>query len=641
MGRTKNNLVELFFDKAVLAAAGIAALLILFFFVIGSPNAIEYNGLKLSPGKVDRVINEKALQLQMQFKKEPTDSNEYKSQKPAYLALISDSINNIKTQIVFPKASYSTETEGTANRVYRLPSIENISAPTIASVKMAAYVPTEELSGDLTYANADTKLADVDLVTVESSINAKKLYDSFRAAFVGKNMPVEWRNEQYAKPVFAVVELQRRTAQSLGTWSEWETVPRTKICHLKKLLELPKKAAEYEIQLSMVQFAKAEMMYEILQPAVYDNAIPAEPWLCPSLYNDRAKRLKKEDEEKTRLELEAERATRLSERTARSATTTRPPAATRPPTAGTNTDTRTGGTPAPAVTTTKPQPTKQPAGRTAAARTGAATTELGLFNELRLAEKSKPELMEKLVFWANDDTAKPGEKYQYRMRIGVFNPIAGTNWLGEEQKDLQDKAVLYSNFSEPTGTVEIDESLKFFATEIRELQKGNAVDKTIEVKVARYTLGNWVTKVFSVKKGEQIGTVVDAAETRLAKVGVEIDTVDFSTGAVVIDSRRVSEWLGAGVLRQRDFDELMYSRGGGLIQTMPIRERYWPDDVVKVYKEIGQAETAEPVSLLTREQTRSGSGAASQGRESPGRASNPGMPDEMVSPGGTPGRERY
>jgi hypothetical protein len=660
MGRTKNNLVELLLDKVVLGIAGIAALLILVFFVIGNPNAVEVNGQKLSSGQIDKSIKERAQGILDQLKKAPADSNEYKSQKSAYLALMNDSINNIKTEIVFPKAPYSTDPSIAPNRKYRVPSVEdiNIANPTVASIKMAAYVPTENLSETLTYAEVDTKLADVDLVTVESSFNSKKLYGSFRSAFAGKSMPEGWRNEQYAKPVFAVVELQRRSAQPDGSWSQWETLPRTKICHLKKALILPKKAAEYEIQLSIVQFAKPEMMYEILQPAAYDNAIPVEPWLCPSLYNERAKRLKKEDEDKKKLELEAEKAAKLSDRASRSAATTRQPMATRQPATGGEMGMGMGGIPgmgAPAASTTRPPQQQQrqqtaPTPRQLVDRTAltqqtstAAISELESFKALTLTETSKPEQMEKLVFWAHDDTTVPGGKYQYRMRIGVFNPIAGKDWFNEEQKDFKYQTVLYSKFSEPTETVEITERLKFFATNIREVQKGNSVDKTIEIKVAHYTLGNWVTKVFNVKNGEQIGTVVDAAETRLAKSNEEIETVDLSTGAIMVDSRRVSQWTGTGTLRPRDFDELMYSLGSNSIQTVPIRERYWPDDVVKLYKEITQAETAEPVVLLTREQARSGSGSIGTGRPTPGGTPDFGMPGEIgpgMMPGGMPGGMR-
>jgi hypothetical protein len=629
MRRTKGSLIELIADKAVLAIAAIAALWVLFSFIIGSPT-IEYAGQKLSPGRIDKAVNEKASNLQKGLMKEPVDSNTYQPKKPAYTALINDSIKGVKTDILFPKAPYSKGTTVTANRIYQLPGIENISTPILASARMAAFVPTEELGGDLTYENINTKLADVDLVTIESSIDAKKLYDSFRTSFAGKNMPEEWRIEQYAKPVFAVVELQRRTEQPDGAWSQWAAVPRTKVCHLKKALELPKKADEYEIQIAMVQFAKTEIMKEILQPSVYDNAIPAEPWLCPTLYNEREKRFEKEAAERKKQELEAERASRLSERAAQTAT--RPSTATRSTMPGTGMAPDRREMPGTAPTRTQPvrQPvtSRPPVNRTSVTdQAEPAASELQLFKELMLTENSKPGEMEKLTFWAHDDTTKPGEKYQYRIRIGVFNPIAGTNWLNEEQKDLQDKTVLYSNFSEPTETVEIPQRLRFFATGIREVEKGYTVDRTVEVKVARYTLGNWVIKTFNLKNGEQIGTVVDAAETRLADAGIEIDTIDFFTGAIMVDVRRVTEWVGARVLRQRDFYELIYSQNGNTIQTMPIRERFWSDEITKSYKEITQAEAGELVMLLTREQAKSGSGLTQQGS---GRTTDRGIPFDLL-----------
>jgi hypothetical protein len=635
MGRTKGSLIELIADKAVLTVAAIAALWVLFSFVISSPT-IEYAGQKLSLGRIDDAVNKKALILQEKLRKEPADSNVYQPKKSAYLALVNDSIKGVKTDILFPKAPYSTGIIVNPNRIYRLPSIENISTPILASATMAAFVPTEELGGDITYENANTKLADVDLVTIESGIDAKKLYDNFRESFAGKSMPEEWRIEQYAKPVFAVVELQRRTEQPDGAWSQWTIVPRTKICFLKKALNLPKKADEYEIQIAMVQFAKTEMMKEILQPSVYDNAIPAEPWLCPSLYNEREKRLEKEKVEAERQRQELERASRLNERAAR--TTTRQPTSTRPTIPATGMPPIAREIPAAAPTPTRRQPAapRPPANRTTD-QTKPAANELRSFEELTLTENSKPEQMEKLVFWAHDDTTKPGEKYQYRIRIGVFNPIAGTNWFSEEQKDLQDKVVLYSNFSEPTETIEIPQRLRFFAMDFREVEKGYTVDRTVEVKVARYTLGNWVTKTFNLKNGEQIGTVVDVAETRLAGAGFDIDTIDFSTGAVMVDVRRGTEWVGTGVLRSRDFYELMYCQNDNSIQTMPIRERFWPDEITKSYKEITQAEASEPIMLLTREQAKSGTGLTQQGS---GRTTYRRTGKDLEMPSGSPGRFR-
>jgi len=632
MGRIKTNLIELFIDKAVLAVAIIAALLILFIFVIGSPNAIEYDGKKLAPGQIDEFINRKAATVQEQLKKEPQDTNSYEPKAPLYLGLIKNSIKDVNTNINFPLPGYPTGTVIAANRIYRLPTIEQIENPSTAIVTMAAFVPTEELSETVTYDKAETKLADIDLVTVESGINAKQLYESFRTALAGKKIPDEWKiEEQYTRPVFAKVELQRRTLLEDGSWSQWVEVPKIKTCHPKKT-QLPAQVDEYgtQIAIAMEQFAKTEIRNEILQPPWYDNAIPAEKWLCPLLYNERQKKLDKEQAELKKQQLEAEKAKRLIEKTTR----TRQPAArqtpTQPPLGGLPGGLEGGegrGTPGPAGGQPQTQPRQprpspvqtrqQPPQKTKTAPTTAekrqTPTEEQQFNELLLTEKTNPADLEKLVFWAHDDTTKPGEKYQYRIRIGVFNPIAGKPWFSQEQKDLQDQLVLFSNFSEtdPNKPIEIPNKLRFFATDIRE------ADKTVEVKVARYTLGNWVTKTFSVKNGEQIGTVINAAGTRLEKAGIQTESIDLATGNVMVDARRVTEWVGAGFLRAREFYELLYCKTGQAIATVPIKERYWPEEIAKVYKEIEQAEAAEPITLLTRDGAVSGIRRTTETRSMP------------------------
>jgi hypothetical protein len=177
--------------------------------------------------------------------------------------------------------------------------------------------------------------------------------------------------------------------------------------------------------------------------------------------------------------------------------------------------------------------------------------------------------------------------------------------------------VLFSSFSESTETIEIPNKLHFFATDIREVEKGYTVDKTVEVKVARYTLGNWVTKTFSVKNGEQIGTVINTAGTRLEKAGIQTESIDLATGNVMVDARRVTEWVGAGFLRAREFYELLYCKTGQAIATVPIKERYWPEEIAKVYKEIEQAEAAAPVVLLTRTEAASGIRRTTETRSMP------------------------
>jgi hypothetical protein len=603
MKRTKANLIELFIDKIILAAAVIAAIVILLFFVIFSSNTVEYGGERVSPGEIDESINRKAAELQRTLNERPEDSNLYEPKMPLYLSLIKDSIKGVDTNITFPLPGYSTDTAAVENRIYRLPTIKQAGKPSVAVVTMAAYIPIEELTEAVTYDKAETKLADLDLVTVESSINAKELYDDFKSAFAGRN--VVWKIEQYAKPVFAKVELQRRTLLSDGSWSQWAEVPRTKICS-RKTLKLPTGTNEYEIQIALVQFGKSDIMNEVLQPPAYDNAIPVERWLCPSLYNERQKRLEKEKEEIRRQQLEAERASRMLSKTRSPATT---PGGTQPTTT-TTTRTPSGRQTRPISVQQQSTPSTpsrtRPSSPTTPAEVKQVMTEEQRFNEILLSDKTNVGELEKLVFWAHDDTAKPGAKYQYRIRIGVFNPIAGKNWLSKEQKELQNEMILFSSYSEPTETIEIPNKLYFFATDMRETKKGNIVDKTVEIKVARYTLGNWVSETFNVKAGEQIGTISDKAKARLEKAGIQIDSIDLTTGYVMVDTRTVTEWGGTNILKEKTFSELLYCKPGQSFMTMPIKERFWPEEMSKVYKEISQAEAAEPVVLRTREQIRGG-----------------------------------
>ncbi|MGB8225424.1 MAG: hypothetical protein WCE45_00960 [Sedimentisphaerales bacterium] len=632
MGRTKSNLVELFIDKIILAAALIISLGILLVFVIRSPNTIKYDGKKFAPGQIDEYINRKAGTLSEQLKQEPQDNNSYEPKVTLYLGLIKDSLKNVDTNIDFPLPDSPAETVGIENRTYQLPKIELAGKTSVADVTMAAYVPTEELSDALPYGNAETKPADVDLVTVESSINAKQLYGSFNSALAGKNIPDEWKIEQqYAKPIFAKVELQRRTLLEDGSWSQWTEVPKTKICYSKNILHLAAQTNEYETQIALVQFAKTEIRNEVLQPPVYDNAIPAEKWLCPSLYKERQKKLEKEKEELKKQQIEADKAKKLQEKASR----VRQPAVRQAPSqsrGGGGEDGGGGGSMPQAQPRQRPvavqqTPSRQPPQRTrpTAPEGQKGPTEEQQFNEMLLSEKTNLDTLEKLVFWAHDDTTKPGEKYQYRIRIGVLNPIAGKPWFSPEQKDLQNQMVLFSNFSEPTETIEIPNKLHFFATDIKETEKGGIVDRSVEVKVARYTLGNWVSETFSVKPGEQIGTVSnnEKIKARLVQAGIEAGPIDLTTGNIMVDARRTTEWTGTALLKSKEFYELLYCRPGQVIQTMPVKERYWSEEVSKIYKEIKDAESAEPVVLLSRSDAASGA-STTRTRGTPSETGTPG-----------------
>ena len=642
MSSKKGNIVELFIDKAILAVAGLVSIVILLTFVI-STTKIEYKNNWYGPAEIDKEINRNALKLRDKLQKDPNTANRYKSQKSQYLSQLEDSIKQIDTAIQYPLAGYASKAQEDQHRIYRIPSVPPIEKPTAAVAKMAAFVPTEELTPTVTYQTVETKLEDMDLVTVESAINAKQIYTDFQEAFAGKGVREAWRSGQYAKPVFAKVELQRKIQQSDGSWSDWAEVPRTKICYLKKSLQIPNKASEYDMGISLVQFAKDEFRGEILQPPVYYNAISGVPWISPSFYNERQKEITKQQDEARRLQIEAEKAKKLQDKAnqpSRQPTITKQPtrssggdigegALSRAPAGGVREPVtpRTPTTPRqpPAANPTRKPPVDKPPGTgkpernvtTTPAEQAQSASEESKFNAIRLTPNTNPGELDKLVFWAHDDTAEPGEKYQYRIRIGVFNPIAGKKWFTEDQNDLRDQVVLWSKFAEANDVVEIPQRLYFFASDVREIEKGGNVDKTVVVMVARYMFGNWFSHTFNVKSGEEIGKIVEAADPRLEQAGISSDTINFSTGAVMVDARKVTEWIGSGSLRQRDYYEFLYSRDGKTIEKAAIKERFWSAKVAKIYKEISDALAVPPVALLSWSQASTSSGQQILQRTSP------------------------
>ncbi|MGD0786304.1 MAG: hypothetical protein ABR969_10905, partial [Sedimentisphaerales bacterium] len=341
MSSKKGNIVELFIDKAILAVAGLVSVVILLTFVI-STTKIEYKNNWYGPAEIDKEINRNALKLRDKLQKDPNTANRYKSQKSQYLSKLEDSIKQIDTAIQYPLAGYASKAQEDQHRIYRIPSVPPIEKPTSAIAKMAAFVPTEELTPTVTYQTVETKLEDIDLVTVESAINAKQIYTDFQEAFAGKGVREAWRSGQYAKPVFAKVELQRKIQQSDGSWSDWAEVPRTKICYLKKSLRIPNKASEYDMGISLVQFAKDEFRGEILQPPVYYNAIPGVPWISPSFYNERQKEITKQQDEARRLQIEAEKAEKAKKLQDKANQPSRQPTTTKQPTRSSGGDTGEG-----------------------------------------------------------------------------------------------------------------------------------------------------------------------------------------------------------------------------------------------------------------------------------------------------------
>jgi hypothetical protein len=223
--------------------------------------------------------------------------------------------------------------------------------------------------------------------------------------------------------------------------------------------------------------------------------------------------------------------------------------------------------------------------------------EISITESTDIAKMDKP-----LQFWAYDDTVEPG-KYRYRIRLGVFNPIAGTNQFSEQDKSLKNKVILWSKFSDATETVDIPGMLYFFPREIQE------ATKAVTVQVSRYVLGYWYSKDFTVKQGELIGKVGEYKITEEEeKGGVTIPkTVDYTTGAVVVDIVPVTDWSGGNNLHVNRFYDLLYSSNGKDIERRPIKSKYWTKALQNKFNEINTDEK-EPKAPLRAWEGKAGMG---------------------------------
>ncbi|MHC4559661.1 MAG: hypothetical protein ACYS80_20400, partial [Planctomycetota bacterium] len=260
------------------------------------------------------------------------------------------------------------------------------------------------------------------------------------------------------------------------------------------------------------------------------------------------------------------------------------------------------------------------------------------FDKIRLTGRTLLEKMkEPLVFWAHDDTVEPRKHYRYRIRLGVFNPVAGTDQLADQDISRKNEVVLWSEFSDVTEPVEISGRLYFFAKHIREPAN------VVTVQVSKYVLGYWYSEDFKVSKGEVIGNVVETEtetdrqrnqrnqrrpefgrgmldprmgadrtmmDPRMGAFGsfggpqeksVVPETIDYSTGAVLVDAVAVNDWSGDNNLTTRRYYDMLYSMDGADIEHMPVRTAYWAKDLRDMYGKISILDkvTKEPFKAFS------------------------------------------
>jgi hypothetical protein len=580
-------------EKIILILVGILASFLLVIFVIVSPVKIRYEQRKFYPATIDDFIKGKADDIQISIDGPPRPKEGYKPKRGEFLDLIASTVqfNNG----IFPTVPDYTKSIGELPK-YRIPEANGITEPASDYIRAVAYIPKTEVTEQKPYSYQNCEPNDIDLVTVEAKVDVALLNKNFKETFAGQSVKEDWRDEKLSIPVFASVNLQRQELLKDGSWSDWQDVPRARIEAERKKFEIiddVSKLPKGGMEVRLLEYKDKNSQIELLQPITYQIATADEEWLPPTLHK-KFKKIQAELKVKERAEaarIEAERA-----RTARTSAGRGNPPGTPANIRGPGAAAGAGRNPLTAPMTTAVSTTTQNSPELQAVRDE--------YKKLLLTESSDlAKLKEPLLIWALDDTVKPGKEYQYRVRLGVFNPVASTDKIEDSDLSLKNKAIVWTGFIDVPDTIEVPAKVYFFAKDIQE------AEKKVIVTISRYMLGYWYSSDFFVRPGDLIGKAVSLENdkdnenpdnplfSRITSSSLKPKNVNYSTEAVVVDTLKINTWTGTSIIYNKSYFDMLYSYDGTEIEHMPVGSGNWPSQLRVLYNNIKTLEKEPRLAL--------------------------------------------
>ena len=611
MIRKQSNFIDEHIEKVALVIGGLLAIYVLYAFVWRGPELI-FDNKKFSPGELDKHIAEQSEKLKERLARDPILKPPYVPQSVSFLARI-NSVLDKDLNVLWPVPS-SVETM--VDKKYRMPVIGSVNDVSVEHIRAVAYVPKVAVTAENVGLEDTYEPNDLDLVTVQASFDFAPLIDSFQECFAGREVPEGWRDAGLAKPVFAAVQLQRQRLGDNGEWGQWEDMPRVKITPKRddyNITEDVKGLPSGGVMVQVAKFSDPQIQVKLLQPEPYKIASAEDDWLPPLLHRKFLTVRREKEAQDRRETIATEREAKAAEE--RDKTASRParedrgatekPRGTTEQTGRTTTPGRAAGgggrggmemgggaSRNPSRTTTaKPDRTPERDRRsepTAAEQKKVAkpvVTEATIYDEMKkmlLTRKDISKLRETVTLWAHDDTAEPGASYQYRIRLGVFNPVAGTGQVREENAANDSKVILWSGFSDVTDVVAIPKRLYFFPVNVQEAARA------AEVQVCKYVLGYWHSEQFMVKRGDVIGRVAKVEPSEKDKTAnVKLpEMIDYATGAIVVDMVAMNDWFGDKALQSRQYFDVLFSFDGTSVERLPAKLMYWPEELRLKYSEL-------------------------------------------------------
>jgi len=631
-------------EKIVLGLVGLLGLYLLLTQVILGPNRVRYGNRYYSPGSIDDQIRRQAEDVAAGLDRDPSPPADYRSPlrgpldannpvragisgplKGGFLELFGSALGHMGVDGASPLPMYATggpTVSAAKDRTYRLPEVGDIDDVKVDHIRAAAYIPMTPITETNPYQDSGCDINDQDLVTVEAKFDLAGLAERFRESFTGDDVPAAWRDVSLAEPVFAAVQLQRRQSLDDGRWGDWQEVPRCLVEARRDLLRIPdanQDSGGAGVQVRKILFSKRDVMCDLLQPPTYQIASAYDDWLPPTLHREFLDLLAKQKKEEQRQAREGDRAAQDTARPDRRRAMDNMAGGDTMSTSGRRDsmmgrgamDQRTGrANPRSGRLDQRNDPMAGP-GRRGSTRPGTgrpgdltqdpemmgmvpgmenqmALSQVYLrFEQLRLTPFTDLTKLKELVFWAHDDTVEPGNTYQYRVRLGVLNPLAVTDQVGSAGQDRKHQAILWSRFSEVTAPLEIPARQYFFA---KDFQENSGV---VSIEVCKFFLGYWRSQDFTVRPGEVIGRQIESKpkdsrnaqllDPMMAQYGpapsaeqiFEPAEIDYGTGAILVAVSRVDGWTGDNRLRAQAYYDMLYSFDGSDIQRAPIGTSNW------------------------------------------------------------------
>jgi len=281
--------------------------------VLISPYVVNYENKNYGPATIDRRINQQLEPLERILDGQAQQTALNKSSLARFLALLDSSVEDVNIKTYAPEPYISSVQPTTIKHQYGLPEIGPVGDVSVEHIRAVAYLPTQEVTEQNPYDKTRNEPNDLDLVTVEGRFDVAGLNQKFQDIFMGDDVPIGQRDPCLARPVFASVQLERQELNPDGTWSQWEMVPRTKIDHLKRLVESVQTGGNLPaagMKLLLVQFDNRDVMMDLLQPPAYQIASPREEWFPPSLHKRYVKLRDEQQAEEKRKALEDEKKAR-------------------------------------------------------------------------------------------------------------------------------------------------------------------------------------------------------------------------------------------------------------------------------------------------------------------------------------------